>query len=69
MRPCEHPGCRRVSFMRLCPEHADDDQHELERELKRALVEADLAGARVRELEERLGIDRRSGAHPPAGSA
>jgi hypothetical protein len=58
LHPCEHPGCRRVSFMRLCPDHADDDQDRLKRELDRALVEADLARARVDELEQRLGIDR-----------
>jgi hypothetical protein len=58
LHSCEHPGCRRISFMRLCPEHADDDQELLKRELDRALVEADLAHARVDDLEQRLGISR-----------
>jgi hypothetical protein len=58
LHPCEHPGCRRISFLRLCPEHADDDQDALKRQLDQALVEADLARARVVELEQRLGIDR-----------
>jgi hypothetical protein len=58
LHPCEHPGCGRISFMRLCPDHTDDDQELLKRELDRALVEADLARARVDDLEQRLGIDR-----------
>jgi hypothetical protein len=44
--------------MRLCPDHADDDQEFLRRELDRALVQVDLARARVEELERRLGIER-----------
>jgi hypothetical protein len=60
--------CRRLSHLRFCPEHADEDQRAAEEQLDEALLELDLAADRCRELRERaavlerrLGIFRRRG--------
>jgi hypothetical protein len=58
--PCAEPGCRRLSHFRYCPEHADDDQQTLVAERRQALLALDLARDRVRDIDERLGVRRRS---------
>jgi len=65
LTPCAHPGCRRLSHWRYCPEHADEDQRELQAQLDEVRLKRDLARSCIEEmdrlaedLERRLGIER-----------
>jgi hypothetical protein len=58
LHPCAKSGCRRWSHFRFCPDHADDDQRQLEIDRRRALIQLDLWRDRVADIDERLGIGR-----------
>jgi hypothetical protein len=60
LSPCARPGCRRLCHLRYCPDHADDEQRDVERLRDEALLAVDLWRDRVDELDERLGVRRRS---------
>ena len=65
LTPCAHAGCHRLTHMRHCPNHLDDDDRATRDQLDEALLERDLAldhyreaDARVATLEDRLGVRR-----------
>jgi hypothetical protein len=59
---CEHPGCGRLTHLRLCPVHVDDEQRDLERLRDEALLDLDLTRERQLELVERVeALDRALG--------
>jgi hypothetical protein len=61
LSPCARRGCRRLCHLRYCPDHADAEQVDLERLRDEALLAVDLWRDRIDELDERLGVRRRSG--------
>jgi len=68
LKLCPHPGCRRWTHLRFCPDHVDDDLRVRAEQLDEALLELDLArdraveaGERVRVLEGEVGIRRPGG--------
>ena len=40
---CAEPGCKRLSHLRYCPTHADDEQRTLQAEQLELLIQLDVA--------------------------
>jgi hypothetical protein len=53
---CAHSGCRQLTHLRFCPDHADEDQRAIGALLDEARLERDLALDRYHELEERIAL-------------